>query len=138
MNIYNFIYCFFYRLWEKRGSDGRVLGSVHVLFTILMHLFLIIEIIRAFTGSQGINLMPRLGSYSDSKLKYTLFLLPFAILIFIYYNRQRTTALLKQYNALFGKQGLKNVMKIILFILIPTLALIILAIIRQRNYSILT
>lgn len=131
MNIYNFIYCYFYKFWEKRNNDGRIVASMHIFFTLLVHFFLLAEIIRGITGIK-FNLMPRLGNYGESKTKYMLLCIPFLILIFMYYNRNRTTNLLKEYYLQYGNDGKKNTIKILIYIIVPAIIAVSLAIIRQR------
>jgi len=127
MNIYNFIYCFFYNFWEKRGTDGRMMGSVHVLFTIGMHFLLLSKIVELILGRRLLSL-PNYGNYGTNKSMYFLYVIPVAVLFFIFYNRKRTNNLLKTYNQIYKEQGLKNILRVLLYIVIPIIIALLLAV----------
>ena len=132
MNIYNFIYIFFYKFWEKRGNDGRIVGAAHVLFSILIHFLLIAEIIRDITGFNIISL-PNFGEYGINKTMYFFLAVPLWIGLWFFYSRERTKRLLKDYHQKYGETGSKSTLKILLYFVIPILLLITLAVIRQRS-----
>ncbi|HRP90104.1 MAG TPA: hypothetical protein PKX92_08695 [Edaphocola sp.] len=132
MNIYNFIYSFFYKFWEKRGNDGRIVGSAHVLGTIIIHALLIVEIIRDTTGLNLISL-PNFGEYGRNKTMYFFLAVPVWIGLWFFYNRERTKRLLKEYHQKYGEAGSKNTFNILLYVVIPIILLITLAVIRQRS-----
>ena len=132
MNIYNFIYCFFYRFWEKRGNDGRIVGAAHVLFTFLIHVLLIAEIVQDITGFKIVSL-PDYGGAGRNKYMYFLFVIPFWVALVFFYNREHTKRLLKEYHQKYGEAASKNTVKILLYVVIPIVLLISLAVIRQRN-----
>ena len=132
MNIYNFIYSFFYKFWEKRGNDGRIVGAAHVLFSILIHVLLTAEIIWDIIGSNIISL-PNFGEYGRNKTMYFFLAVPFWIGLWFFYNRERSKRLLKDYHQKYGETGSKNTLKILLYFFIPIVLLITLAVIRQRS-----
>jgi len=133
MNLYNFIYCYFYTFWEKRGNDGRVVGAAHVLFTVLMHVLLVAEIIQDITGFRLISL-PAYGQYGRNRAMYMLFLIPFWMAFWIFYNRERTKRLLKKFYQEYGDElGKKNLQRILLYFILPVVLLIILALVRQNS-----
>lgn len=131
MNIYNFIYCYFYNLWKNKGG-GRIDSSAHVLFACFMHVLLIAEIILDTTGFEIINL-PDYGAYGRNKTMYFFFAIPFWIALILFYNREHTKRLLKEYHQKYGDSGSKNTVKMLLYVVVPTVLLIILAVIRQRS-----
>jgi hypothetical protein len=131
MNIYNFIYCYFHNLWKSKGG-GRIDTSAHVLFAMMMHYLLLSEIIRDLTGFNIVPL-PDYGGAGINKYMYLLFLTPFWIALIIYYNKERTKKLLKDYHENHGNAGRKNTLKILLYVVLPMILGITLAIIRQRN-----
>mgnify|MGYP003579408387 CR=1 FL=1 len=133
MNIYNFIYCYFFNLWKSKGG-GRIDSSAHVLFAIIIHVLLFAEIIQNTSGYKAINL-PDFGASGQNKFMYFLIAVPFWITLILFYNKERTKRLLKEYNQKYGKAGIKNTIKIFLFVLIPTILLIVFAIIRQKSLS---
>src|SRR5690606_2475255 len=98
MNIYNFIYCFFYKFWEKRGDNGNISGAGHLLFAIMMHLLLLSEIIRGIS-SFNILPLPDFGTTGRNKTIWFLFLIPFWIGLCFFYNKTRTQRLLEQYES---------------------------------------
>ena len=131
MNIYNFIFCYFYIFWQKRNGDGKFSAVMHVFFAMLIHVLLITEIFEDLTGLQIFHI-PRLGNYGESKMKYMLFCIPIIALIYFYYNRERTKNLLKYYSEEYKTD--KNGLKVIIYIIIPTILVILLAIFRQNGY----
>ena len=132
MNIYNFIYNFFYKFWEKRGNDGRIVGAAHVLFSLIIHVLLIAEIIRDITGFNIINL-PNSRQYGINKTMYFFLAVPLWVGLWFFYNRERTKRLLKDYHQKYGETGSKNTLKILLYFVLPTILLITLVVIRQRS-----
>ena len=131
MNIYNFIYCYFYNMWKSKGG-GRIDSSAHVLFSILIHVLLIAEIIRDITSFNIISL-PNFGAYGINKTMYFFLAVPLWIGLWFFYNRERTKRLLKDYHQKYGEAGSKNTLKILLYFVIPIVLLITLAVIRQNS-----
>ena len=133
MNIYNFTYCFFYKLWEKQGTDGRLSGTGIVFFTLLMHILLILEIIFDLTGHK-LSLFPHHegASYSQRKNFNLIFCIPFIIAIWLFYNRYRTDKLLKEYEIYYEGDESKISLRILLYVVLPPILLLVLALIRQK------
>ena len=131
MNIYNFIYCFFYNFWKSKGG-GRIDSSAHVLFSLIIHVLLIAEIVRDITGFNIISL-PNFGQYGINKTMYFFFAVPLWVGLWFFYNRERTKRLLKDYHQRYGETGSKNTLKILLYFVLPIILLITLAVIRQRS-----
>lgn len=129
MNIYNFIYCFFYNLWKKKGG-GRIDSSAHVLFSAIIHILLFAEIIRYIMGN-NIYKLPDYGEYGSNKTMYFIFLVPFWIGLFFFYNTKRTKRLLKEYHSIY-KDSKKNTIRILIYFILPIIAVISLAVIRQN------
>jgi len=128
MNMYNFIYCFFYKFWEKRGSDGRLTGSVHVLIALLTQILLIREIIEWITGYK-IYSLHSFGEYGTNKTLYFFGCIPLAVVFFLFYNRKRTKYLLKLYHIEYGKN---NRVRILCYFVLPIIAVITLGVLRQN------
>jgi hypothetical protein len=131
MNIYNFIYCYFYNLWKSKGG-GRIDTSAHVLFAIIIHVLLLSEIIQDITGFKIVSL-PDYGGHGRNKYVYFLFAIPFWGALVLFYSKERTKQLLKDYHQKYGEAGIKNTIKILLYVVAPTILLITLAVIRQRS-----
>ncbi len=132
MNIYNFVYCYFYNLWKSKGG-GRIDTSAHVLFAIIIHVLLISEIILDLTGFKIISL-PDYGGAGRNKYMYFLFAIPFWVALIFFYNKERTKRLLKDYNQKYGETRSKNTLKILLYFVLPTILLIALAVTNQRSH----
>ena len=130
MNIYNFVYCFFYNYWEKRGTDGRVVASVVLLFTLCIHMFFILEIVHVF-GNVEFTYFSSFGSKDRIKTNVTLFSIPLWIIIGLYFNRKRTKRLLIEYNKIYYNNR-NNTLRAIFYVVFPFILAITLAIIRQN------
>jgi hypothetical protein len=131
MNIYNFIYCYFYNLWKSKGG-GRLDASAHVLFVIIIHSLLISEITQDLTGVIMIKL-PDYGGAGANKYMYFLFAVPFWVSLLIFYSTARTKRLLREYHLKYGEAAGTNTLKILLVVILPIILLITLAVIRQRS-----
>jgi hypothetical protein len=131
MNIYNFIYCFFYNFWKSKGG-GRIDSSAHVLFSIIIHLLLISEIIWDLTGYNIVSL-PNFGEYGRNKIIYFFLVIPFWIALIFFFSKERTKRLLKDYHQKYGESGAKNTFRIMLYFVLPIVLLITLAVIRQKS-----
>jgi hypothetical protein len=127
MNLYYFVYCYFYQI----RNSGRILASAHVLFTLLIHYLLLSEIVLRTTGIKIFSL-PNFGQYGTNKSMYFIFAIPFWILLGLFFNRTRTKQLLARYNKIYTKQ-LRNTMKIIWIIILPTILVVLLAVLRQKS-----
>lgn len=131
MNIYNFIYCYFYNLWKSKGG-GRIDTSAHVLFAIIIHVLLLSEIIQDTTGFKIVSLYDY-GGAGRNKYMYFLFVIPFWVALVLFYNKERTKRLLKEYRQKYGETGSKSTLKILLYVVVPVILLIALAVFRQRS-----
>jgi hypothetical protein len=118
-------------MWKSKGG-GRIDSSAHVLFSILIHVLLIAEIIRDITGFNIISL-PNFGASGINKTMYFFLAVPLWIGLWFFYNRERTKRLLKDYHQKYGEAGSKNTLKILLYFVIPIVLLITLAVIRQKS-----
>lgn len=131
MNIYNFIYCYFYNLWKSKGG-GRIDTSAHVLFAVIIHVLLFSGIIQDVTGFKIVSL-PDYGGAGRNKYIYVLFAIPFWVALIFFYNKERTKRLLKEYHQKYGEAGKKNTLKVLLYVVVPTILLITLSVIRQGS-----
>lgn len=133
MKIYNLVYCFFYELAEKRGSDGRLSATGIVFFALLMHILLILEIIFDLTGHK-IALFPYYdgAAYRYRKVFNILICIPFIIVIWLFYNRNRTNRLLKEYEDQYKGDENKTSLRFILYVIAPTILVLILSSIRHK------
>jgi hypothetical protein len=135
MNIYNFIYCSFYNLWEKRGSDGRLSATGVIFFTLLIHISLIFEIILDTTGYE-LSLFPNNpnSTYGDRKTLDFIISIPFLIAIWFFYNRKRTSRLLEEYDEEYGEDERRITLRVFLFVILPVIIAITLSTLRHKGY----
>ena len=131
MNIYNYIYCYFYNRGRSTGS-GRIDSSAYVLCTIITHVLLLSEIIQDTTGLKLVRL-PNYGGAGINKNMYLLFVIPLWVGLIIFYNKTRTKRLLGDYHRIYGEAGSKNTQRIFLYIVFPVILLVTLAVIRQQT-----
>jgi hypothetical protein len=131
MNIYHSIYCFFYKLWEKRGNDGKFSGSVHILFTLCMHLLLFGEIFHDITGNELFKL-PKFVTHS--KINLIIVCVPFFLCIRYYFNSTKTSELLEEYEEEYGENESKISLIILLFAIMPVILAITLSTMRHNGY----
>jgi hypothetical protein len=97
MNIYNFVYAYFY---NKAGlpGPGRLAGSSHVLFALFSHLLFIIEIIYCITGYK-VHLFPDIGgSLFHRKQVYFIYSIPFFVISWFFYNKKRTEKIVEEFS----------------------------------------
>ena len=131
MNIYNFVFCYFYKFWEKRGNDGRIVGSAHVLFTLIIHFLFLAEIILRTIGINIFSL-PNNGQYVSNKMVYFIICIPLWIIIGIHFNKNRTNHLILVYNKTYTNPY-RNRLKAITITVLPMVLLILLAVLRQQS-----
>jgi hypothetical protein len=119
--MYNFIFSFFYRYFNKRNDlTPRFSAALAVALTVFFHLFLFANLITFFTD---INLAgkPFSQDYSINKL----YLMPFGI-VYVYsfvffYNRKRAMAILSKYPTNYKWISVKNILLILLIMIMPFL-----------------
>lgn len=134
MNIYHFVYAYFYNKAGAQGP-GRLAGSSHVLFTLFSHVLFIIEIIYCVTGFK-IQLFTEsiAGSLFHRKQVYFMYCLPFFIISWLFYNQKRTEKIVEKFNNRdeYVIQGDTN--RIILYIVGPFLAALFLLFLKQKGF----
>lgn len=131
MNIYHSIYCFFYKLWEKRGTDGRFAGALHLLFMFFMNLLLLDEIYQDLTGYE---LMKIPEFISNSKIILIIIFAPFQMAIMYYFNTDKTSELLEVYENDLAKNESKASLWVLLFVIIPVILILALSSMRHKGY----
>ena len=129
MKLYNFIYISFNLFWEKRNYEGRIMGVIHVIFALIIHVLFINEIIQWIFGVSFVKL-PYLGPYGQSKYVFVILMIPFCLGFLLFYNKERTKRLTEEYNKSYSKNRAKFLMS--LYVLIPMILVIISAVIRQN------
>lgn len=116
--MYNFVFWFFYKYFEwQNKDDSSFIPAVLVIFSFIIHLFLIYSIYRYTAHANPLEWGTGL---SYGQRKYLMF--PFVILLFFlvwyFYYRKKSMPILAKYN---GKKPftLKNILLIILIMLVP-------------------
>ncbi len=115
---------------RKEMEMGAFSGVLHVTFAIWMHFLLFSEIILRLTG---VDLTPFLSSEIPGRTKfYTLIIALFImIIVWPFYRRNRIKRLLKLFNQKYGNDKGKNIMRALLYTIVPMVLVTILAVIRQ-------
>jgi hypothetical protein len=132
MSIYSYIYCVFYRFWGNKIGNGRIIASAHVAFTLLMHMLFFSELLR--TGFVRKVVKSGGGSYPVIRDAYWLIIIFLILIIFFIYNPERSERLMKEYNIRYKDDVLGNVLRLLFYLIIPTVAGILLALIRHRVF----
>jgi hypothetical protein len=119
--MYNFVFWYFYKFFEWRKDFKSVfLASAIVGLAIIIHVMLIYNLIKYFTGfSFGIMN----GSYTDRKLIF----LPFVLAVFLitYYSYYKTqSGYILEKNKLGKISSPLNIFYILLILVVPLLVAI--------------
>jgi hypothetical protein len=130
MNIYNFIYAYFY---NKAGypGPGRMYGSGNVLIVLFIHVLFVFEIIYCVTDYK-IDIFPELGgSLFHRKQVNFIYSIPFLVITWFFYNNKRTDRILEEFNNRdeYVMQG--DTTRIITYLAIPFLLTILLICLKQ-------
>lgn len=130
MNIYNFIFCFFCKKYGNNKA-GRIYGSGMLFFSILMHFSLAREITTFFWGNKVVIYQINLA-----KSKYYLLFGLMVSLFFLFYDNERVKRLMEQYYSRDEYVQQRDTNRIILYIIVPLILSIVLAVIRQKYLGI--
>lgn len=135
MNIYNFIFCYFYK---KNGTHigGRIYGSGLVVFSLLIHLYFFSELIRDISGYKFIIFPEQYGlTYNQRKIRYIFICIPIIVGFYFFYNNERVKRILEKFDNRdeYVQQGDTN--RVILYIIVPALLTLILTLIRQGGFA---
>jgi hypothetical protein len=130
MNIYNFIFCFFCKK-DGNSGPGRIYGSEMLIFSILMHFNLSREILSLLLGHKVLFFQDNL-----TKDKYYLIYGLTVFVFVLFYDNKRVERLMEQYYSRDEYVQQRDTNKIILYIVIPLILSIVLAVIRQKYYGI--
>lgn len=133
MNVYSYIFAIFYRFWEERIGNARIIGSAFVTFSLVMHMLFLSEIVRSVTTlkkavSTGYEEVP---IFRDA---YWLVIIIIILIVFFIYTPERTNRLLKEFEVRYGENLLGNIIRLLFYIIIPTVVGIFLALNRNRTF----
>jgi hypothetical protein len=133
MNIYDFIYAYFYNKAEYPGP-GRLAGSSHVLFALFSHVLLLIEVVYCLTGYKT-HLFPETisGSLFHRKQVYFLYCIPFFIISWLFYNKKRTKKIIEKFDNRDEYVMQRDTNRVILYIVVPFLAALLLVFLKQKG-----
>lgn len=132
MNVYNYIYAFFCRFWGNLIGNGRIIGAVHVTFALLMHMLFFSEIIRNTFLRKVVR-----TNYNDLGVLRDVYWLVIAILIllvYFIYTPNRTYRLIKEYNVRYSEDLLGNILRILFYLIVPTVVGVYLAMRGNRAF----
>jgi hypothetical protein len=119
--MYNFIFWFFYKFFEwRKGFQSFFISGTMVAFAVIIHLLLLYNILRYFTG---FTIPYFSGNYGQRKL----ILLPMVIVLFFmlyfgYYKNKGEGILLKYEGKKFSNS--KNIIFIIFLLVVPLIIVI--------------
>jgi hypothetical protein len=135
MNIYNFIFCYFYK---KNGTHigGKISGSGHVFVGFLMQILFLSEIIRDITSYNILIFSDNSeATYMQRKYEDFIFCVPIITGFYFFYNNERVKRILKKFDARdeYVQQGDTN--RVILYIVVPAVLTIVFALIRQGGFA---
>lgn len=128
--MYNFIFWFFYKYFEwKNKDDSKFIPATLVIFTIVIHLFLLYSIYRFWTHTNALEWGTGL-SYGQRKFLIFPFLILIFFIVWYFYYRKKSKTILAKYE---GKKPftVKNILLIILIMVVPLIIAI-----RLTNMSI--
>ncbi len=135
MNIYHFVYAYFYNKVDY-PKLGRIYGSAHVFLALLSHFLFVSQIINciidynfvSFLFSGRVN-----GTLFHRKQVYFMYCVPFFIFSWLYYNKERTEKILEKFNDRdeYTIQG--DAKRVCIYILGPFLAMIFLVFLKQKG-----
>jgi hypothetical protein len=128
--MYHFIYYFFYTLYQKRkGENAKIPASVYTWFAQFIHLVLLLAIIK-YLFSYNILYENSLLHFLFRDRFYAMFwvALPWIIILYKYYNTERISTIEQKYIGI-RILTLKNSLLMVLFLLVPFIIVIRIAII---------
>lgn len=132
MNVYNYLYSFFYRFWESKVGNGRILGAVHVTFALLMHMLFFSEVIRTATVRKIVK-----TGYTDFPVlrdAYWLIIIGIILVVYFIYTPDRTYRLVREFEVRYGEDLLGNILKMLFYLVIPTVVGVWLAMTGNREF----
>jgi hypothetical protein len=98
MNIYNFIYCYFYNK-HGRSGPGRLIGSSFVVIAIGLYVMTCFEIIYVITDYKiTFFLRPEGMSLFRWKQKGFMYFIPCTILVSFFYNNKKSELLIEKFD----------------------------------------
>ncbi len=118
--MYNFVFWFFYRFFERRKRFKSVFVATSIVgLAMVLHLALIYSILRSLAV---FKVDPWEGSYGKRKYLLMIAAVVFFLLVYLLYYKNNAKEILEQYQ---GKKfsSSKNVLKIILLLVAPLIIL---------------
>ncbi len=114
--MYNFIFIFFYKYFQRlKDPIPRYRAILAVTTTIGFHVFCLVSILKYFLNIT----LPRFDErYLINKFYIIPFILVLVLLVYLYYNKNRTDEIIKSKKNMFT---IKNIFTIILIIILPVI-----------------
>lgn len=133
MNVYNFIYSIFYRFWENKIGNARILGAALVTFTLVMHMLFLSELVRLFSPlKKAVK-----TSYEEMPVlrdAYWLVIVLTVVVVYFIYTPDRTARLAREFEVRHSEDLLGNILKVLFYLIIPTVGGIYLAMTNHRAF----
>lgn len=132
MNVYNYIFCFFCRLYGRYIGNGRIIGAVHVAFAMLMHMLFLSEIVRRGFFRKVI----KTGTDNFPVIRdiYWLVIVILVMVIYAIYTPLRAQRLLREYTIRYNDDVLGHILRVFFYLIVPTAGGILLAMMRKRAF----
>ena len=123
--MYNFLFYFFFRLFSRfRVSDTTFTAKLWTFIVISFHMLVLLKLLSAL---KLIDKMPVFSSgYVYNKLAWFLPLSVVLIIVFIYYNKKKTTDIMEKSNRNETFFTAWNVFYFLMFFLVPIALLLFL------------
>ena len=133
MSVYNYIYSIFYKFWENKIGNGRILGAALVTFALVMHMLFLSEVVRSVTTlKKAVR-----TSYEDVPVlrdAYWLLIVVIILIVYFIYTPEKTSRLVKEFEVRHGDDLLGNILKVLFYIIVPTIVGVYLAYQRGRTF----
>lgn len=133
MNIFNFIYCYFYNKYGRSGP-GRFTGSSFVLIAIGLYILTIFEVIYVITDYK-VTFFSRPEGMSLFRWKQRgfMYFIPCVILGCFFYNNKKSERLIEEFDARDEYIQQQDTNRVILYFVIPFVITIVLMFLKQKG-----
>lgn len=137
MNIYDFIYCFIRRSYDR--TDGSTLekgeldgAPLPVVGTFFFHIVFLTRVIELALGRQMVTIPRVAGSESINKLvAMAVCFVIYLIVSKVFYKRERCEKLLEEYQKKYGNNKTKRVVLFLLIMVVPLILFLMITSIRS-------
>lgn len=125
MNIYNYLFCYFYYKYQRKDLNGKIAGVGHITFVLYCHILLLLKLLEVIFQKKLVH--DFFSNFNDSICK--LFLVLVMVLIYFvaskYYSRQKIDTLTLEYNNMNATK-FKFIVLLVVFVFLPIALLMLL------------